>query len=164
MSVVVSDTSPIRAMAHLGLLPLLSEIYGGVVIPQAVFSELLRKGKWFDSVPVAALSKFEVRFPTDEIRITHEFLQLDVGEREAIQLALELNADALLIDEAAGRSVAKQYGLLTTGTLGVLSQAKQRGFVSAVKPLLDRLLRELNFFISPTLRDTVLKDLGECDA
>jgi predicted nucleic acid-binding protein len=41
-------------------------------------------------------------------------------EREAIQLAEEQHADLLLIDERKGRRQAKQRGLKTTGTLGVL--------------------------------------------
>jgi len=85
MSVVVSDTSPIRALAHLELLPLLGELYDVVVIPPAVFKELTRDGKLFTSLSRADLALFCLREPALEIAQTTEFLELDAGEREAIR-------------------------------------------------------------------------------
>ena len=161
MSVVVSDTSPIRALAHLELLPLLGELYDVVVIPPAVFKELTRDGKLFTSLSRADLELFCLREPALEIAQTTEFLELDAGEREAIRLAIELSADGLLIDENCGRRVATAYGLKVTGTLGILGQAKQRGLIENVGSLIDRLRTEINFFISPALRREVLTDLGE---
>jgi predicted nucleic acid-binding protein len=49
---------------------------------------------------------------------------IDLGEAEAIILALELKAGLLLMDERRGRAVAMSYGLQVTGLLGVLLQAK----------------------------------------
>ena len=117
MSIVVSDTSPIRALAHLELLPLLGELYDEVVIPPAVFDELTRKGKRFTPLSPADLALFRLREPALDVPQTAEFLELDAGEREAIRLALELSADGLLIDEHCGRQVATAFGLRVTGTL-----------------------------------------------
>ncbi len=161
MPVVVSDTSPIRALAHLDLLPLLNELYDEVAIPPAVFAELTRAGKLFAPLSPAELARFQLQEPVIHVAETAEFLELDVGEREAIRLAIELSADGLLIDENCGRRVATMYGLRITGTLGILGQAKRRGLIANVGSLMDRLQREINFFISPALRREVLTDLGE---
>lgn len=86
---------------------------------------------------------------------------LDPGEAEAIALAEELRANVLLIDELAGREVASHGGFTVLGTLGILLEAKQRSLCPAVRPLLDRLRVELNFFVSPGLRQTILRQAGE---
>ena len=43
--IVVSDTSPITNLAAIGQLDLLRQIYGQVVIPEAVFQELTVVGE-----------------------------------------------------------------------------------------------------------------------
>lgn len=161
MSIVVSDTSPIRALAHLGLLSVLGKLYDDVVIPPAVFAELTREGRVFSALSSTEIALFRLQEPVIEVAQTAEFLALDAGEREAIRLALELSAAGLLIDENSGRRVATKYGLRVTGTLGILGQAKQCGLISSVGPMIDRLQNEINFFIAPALRREVLKDLGE---
>jgi uncharacterized protein len=74
---------------------------------------------------------------------------------------LEVGAEALLIDETAGRLFAKRQGVSVIGTLGILSRAKTRGRVSQVGPLLDKLRTELGFFVSDELRAEFLRSVGE---
>ena len=50
-----------------------------------------------------------------------------MGEREAMSLAKELQADALIIDEPDGREAAKRQGLRVIGTLRVLYDAAEAG-------------------------------------
>ncbi len=66
-------------------------------------------------------------------------LTIGPGEAEALALAVEVHADAVLIDEAAGRALARQRGLLPLGVLGILLRAKQQNLVGPLGPLLDRL-------------------------
>ena len=94
-------------------------------------------------------------------RVSEFRLRLDAGEAEALALAEELHADLVLVDELAGREVARQCGFTVLGTLGILLRAKQQGLCPAVGPLLDRLQRKLNFFVSPGLRQTILRQAGE---
>lgn len=151
MVIVVSDTSPIRALVHLGLLDLLRAIYGDVFIPPAVLVELQRVfpetgGRQIipDWVHVKAVSD------SNEIRRFRS--NLHAGESEALALALELDADYVLIDEEARRR-----GLNPVGALGVLLQAKKSGMIPAIGPLISSLRADLNFFVSEKLEKELLR-------
>jgi len=161
MVVVVSDTSPIRALAHLQLLDALGELFGEVLVPQAVAEELLHPPGRFESVDVESISHISIRHPSDQQRVRELQAEIDAGEAEALALAEEIRADAVLIDEAAGRSVASRMGLPVLGTLGILLRAKQRGICQELRPLLDELQNQLHFYISPGLRHDVLRQAGE---
>jgi predicted nucleic acid-binding protein len=85
-----------------------------------------------------------------------DLMRLDPGERAAIQLAQQLNADLLIIDDKAGRQVALRLGLRITGLLGVLSDATTLNLIN-LPMVLDRLFRETNFRASPTLIQALLR-------
>jgi len=74
--------------------------------------------------------------------------KLDPGESEAIVLALEIQADLILMDEDLGRKIALHYHLQPLGILGILLKAKQAGLIVAVKPLMDNLISQARFFYS----------------
>jgi len=86
---------------------------------------------------------------------------LDAGEAAALALAVEIQADVVLLDERRGREVASQLGLRTIGILGLLLEAKSAGFLAAVGPVLDDLQREAGFWIAKPLRQQVLRLAGE---
>jgi hypothetical protein len=99
--------------------------------------------------------------PNDQSRV-HQLLQsLDLGESEALVLALEVQAAAILVDEKLGRRLASKWGLRPVGTLGVLLEAKRAGLLPLIKLLIDQLQQTLNFFVSPQLKAHVLKLAGE---
>ena len=158
---MVSDCSPIRALHHLGLLWLCSQLYGLVVIPEAVERELRQATSTCPAVDISGSRGFEVRavhaspgglgVPTD----------LDAGETEAITLAIELHADLVLMDERKGTEAARHLGLVTIGVFGVLLEAKRRGLIEQVLPRVDRLVTELRFFASPALRQRLAELAGE---
>ena len=161
MSIVVSDTSPIRALSHLGHLDLLHLLFGEVLIPPAVVAELQRPRSKFPPISVLKLDFIRIAAPRNRAAVEELLLTFGPGEAEALTLAAEVGADAILIDEAAGRAAARQRGLLPLGVLGILLRAKQRTLIGALSPLLDRLQGELGFFISPAVRAEVLKNAGE---
>jgi hypothetical protein len=161
MTVVVSDTSPIRALEHLGILPALGRVFDQVLIPPAVERELHQPPSALRAVDLKRHAFVRVQSPRNRDRVVQLHEALDIGEAEAIALALEVEASALLIDERAGRAAAAALGLAVVGTLGILLRLKQLGFIDALRPGLERLQEELGFFISETLRREILERAGE---
>ena len=56
-------------------------------------------------------------------------LNVDQGEKEAICLAREVKAAAILMDDRKGRAEAVRCGLRVAGTIGLLEAAASRGLV-----------------------------------
>lgn len=134
--IIISDTSAITNLAAIQHLDLLSQLYNRVTIPEAVYLELAKieppvPGTLeVQTVPWIKVRQVLNREVVERLRVE---AKLDPGESEAIALALELNADLLLIDERRGRAEANRLGVRITGLLGILVEAKQRKLIVAVK-------------------------------
>lgn len=163
--VIIADASPLIGLAKIGRLNLLQNLYHRILIPPTVHTELQAgssrsggfelqqalKDGWLavvdcDVIPTAAIAELKQR--------------LDLGEAEAIALALHLSADLLLIDEQRGRVVAQQKGVRIIGTGVVLVAAKRRGHISSVKAELDALFQS-GYRLSARLREQLAKMAGE---
>jgi len=150
--IVVSDTSVISNLYLVGHLDLLQKLFTTIIIPQKVHDELLELQQF--GVDVQSIVKAEyinVQTPENQALVSEFLLTIDEGEAQAIALAKEIGADLLLIDELKGRAIAERQGLKITGLLGVLLRAKQQGLLPVVKPVLERLRDEANFFLSDRL-------------
>jgi predicted nucleic acid-binding protein len=86
--------------------------------------------------------------------------RLGAGEREAIALALDVRADAIVLDDRPARQVAQAAGLNVIGTLGVLLEAKRAGHINTLRAELDKLLGT-SFFLTPELYDHLLRMASE---
>ena len=132
--IVVSDTTPLITLMKAGRLSILHGLFGEVMIPEAVFSELTSNETFKDEADIIRSSAYiKVVKVRDGRQVS--FLQratgLDLGESEAIIYADEEKADLLLIDEAAGRRVAQNMKLPITGSVGILIKAFQSGIITA---------------------------------
>lgn len=87
--------------------------------------------------------------------------ELDIGESEAITLAIELSANYLLIDERLDTKRAIKEGVKTIGLIGVLIIAKRKHLLENLAPILDRLIEEAGFWIGDKLYNRILKEAGE---
>lgn len=153
--IVVADTSPLNYFVQIGSESILSLLYQRVLIPPSVLQELGHPdapkavADWFSNLPDWIEVRPAVGFPDSALA------DLDPGEREAIQLAQEQRADLLLIDERRGRLEARRRGLATTGTLGVLLAAAEKGLIDAAATY-ERLTTKTNFRCSPELHQSFL--------
>ena len=85
------------------------------------------------------------------------------SEREAMALAVDIQAERILLDDRAARRVAQELQLLVTGTAGILLVAKRHALLPRICPALDALLRT-SFLLSPQLYDELLQAAGEIDS
>lgn len=159
--IVVSDTSPISNLAAIGQLVIFQQLYSEVIIPTAVYQELLDSGVEDPAVlAIQTLDWIQVCSVTNAVLFQSLQASLDAGEAEAIVLAVELAADRLLMDERRGRQQAMQAGLKVTGLLGVLLAAKQQSVIATVQPILDALIAN-GFWVRDELYAETLRLAGE---
>ncbi len=124
--IIVSNTSPIINLAAVGQLELLRQLYGKIIIPQAVYHEIVIVGaEQPGATQVETFDWIETNQVTDQAM------------------------------------VASRLGLKFIGLLGTLIQAKHKGLILAIKPILDDLIGKSGFWVSHKLYDRVLQAAGE---
>ena len=154
--IIVSDTTPLNYLILIGRENILHQLFGKVIIPQAVFNELSATGAsekvrlWVKELPFWIEVKQTVLIPDSSLDI------LDAGEKEAIMLAQEISADLLLVDDWQARLAAINLGIRITGTLGILDRAARENLIDLPETL--NALQNTNFHISSDLIRKLLED------
>ena len=151
-SIVVADAGPLHYLVLIDCGETLGRLFDRVLVPFAVRDELLhprapQKVKewllatrlWLEILPVAN---------PQPIRGLHK------GETEALQLAIERRADAVLMDDVDGRAAARRLGITTIFTIAILELAAEKDFIDLEAALAK--LRQTSFFISPEIIDAAL--------
>lgn len=161
---VLSDASPLIALARVDGLSWLGALFGQVSVPKEVWAEVVTgrdlpgEGSLLESARLGGLDVLQAPAP-DEPSLP----DLDEGEAACIRWAL---ADArpalLLMDERAGRSVASDHGIPVAGTAAVIGMARHRGLIPSAKTVFER-LHGSDFRMSPAVIRTVLRRVGEHD-
>ena len=147
---VVADTSCLIVLDRIDSFSILEQMYGSILITPVV------KAEYGGELPTFV----EVR-PVDNPN--YETLLrgvVDPGEASTLALALEVDDPLVILDDRKAWGVAKEAGVPLTGTLGVILQAKNKGIVSEVAPVLERLMKE-GFWLSDELQSHLLKLAGE---
>jgi predicted nucleic acid-binding protein len=148
--IVVADTSPLNYLVLIGHADVLRQLYGRVVMPAGVASELRdarspEAVRTWASTPPDWLEVRSVQVPADA-----GLEAVDPGEAEAIVLAEGHRPDVLLIiDDRDGRREAARRGIATTGTLGILNDAAGRELIDLTDAL--NRLDQTTFRASPAL-------------
>ncbi|MCH8569692.1 MAG: DUF3368 domain-containing protein [Balneolales bacterium] len=128
---IVCDASCLILFNKIGSLDLLNQVFGKILITDTVAKE------FGHSIP----EWIQVR-PPNSILQKGLLNILDAGEASAITLATELDDALLIIDESKGRKVAKKMGLSVTGSLVVVILAKNKGYISSVKAIIEKIERQ----------------------
>ncbi|MFZ4539703.1 DUF3368 domain-containing protein [Propionivibrio sp.] len=157
----VVNSGPLVALSLLGQLDLLPTLFAECWVPETVFNEVAVAGigkPGAKSLQAAEwLSRVRVSPPPDPLLV----MELDAGEAEVISLARHLSPCIAIIDERRGRRIAQQvYGLPVKGTAGILVEAKRRGLIVGVRPLLID-LRASGYFIAESVITAACQAVGE---
>lgn len=158
---IVADSSPLIALSSIAQHELLPALFDRIVVPTAVWNELSARSDEPNRRELLSATWLSVAQPGnhDLVRVLEQ--TLGAGEAEAIALAIEHRASLLIMDERLGRSVASRFGLLQLGTVGLLVEAKRRGHIAAIKPLIQQLQRMIGFRLSTSLVERILADCDE---
>lgn len=154
--IVVSDTSPICYLLLINRIDILQTLYSVVIIPQAVANELSDSEapsvvkNWI----AQPLSWLQIQ-STETLQST-ELRILDPGEREAILLAEQLNADLVILDDKAARRIAGERRLRIIGLLGILKEAARSGLLD-LETTFEQ-LRDVGFWVAPSLLARLLTE------
>ena len=155
---VVANTTPLISLASIGKLEILKDIFGEIIIADAVYNEIKAKQGYgyseidTDYIKVQSINGIAYR----------DFLlsQLDLGETETIILAKEIDANFVIIDENIAYKIASSSELNVVRTLSILLRAKEKGLIPALRPLLDEMILKGRWY-SPRVYKTILEQAGE---
>jgi predicted nucleic acid-binding protein len=130
--IVVSNTTPLIGLAVVGQFDLLRQLFGRIIIPEAVFAEAVLFGREQGGAKqeVTNADWIEVAAVSDRLAVDVLLDELDRGEAETIVLARELHADWVLMDEKKGRRKLVELKQNKVGTVGILLKGKQAGLLA----------------------------------
>ena len=158
----VSNSSPIMNLAAIGRLDLIKLKFGNIVIPDAVWCEVVIDGKGKRGAEDVENSDWiKIQSVRDKALVKALEKDLDSGESEAITLAVENNADVLLLDDKSARLIAANLGLNIIGIVGILIWAKKEGVIEQLSKELENLRKKANFRMSEDLIKRALQEVDE---
>jgi len=145
--IVISDTSPINYLILIDAIDILEELFKRIIVPEAVYTELQHAKTpqpvkdWITSAP----SWFEVKQADASLFTPSK--KIGNGEREAIALAIELRADAVLIDDRDATQEVRKQSLVAIGTVNILERAAEMNLLDLPETIVR--LRQTSFRLPP---------------
>lgn len=136
---LIADTGPLIHLASIRRLDLLDELFEVILVPFDVWGELAHRPDAPE--PVQVLSLERIRFTPPVTIEAPRLLDLGVGERQVIAVGrAHRETSAVALDDKAARTAARDEGLFVIGTVGLLLEAKRRGHLATLRPLLEELV------------------------
>lgn len=158
---VLTDASPLIGLTRVDGLQWLQHLFGEIHMPKQVADEVLTgRGRAGEPALGDAIEKGWLRVE-NKIPRTPRLPDVDEGEAACIRLGLAQDGPCLLLmDERAGRELARELGLKVAGTAAIIGMAKSNGLIPAARPIFAR-LHASDFRISPAVIQTVLNHIDE---
>lgn len=154
MKIVIADTGAIISLIHIGQLHLIEKVFGEYYIAKAVWIELNN----YDN-PEFDRAKLNELKPRVKGISSKNYLStfMDYGEAESAILYEELGANYLLIDDNKARKIAESFKIVCIGTLGLLLKAREKGLISELKPIFEKMIKVGRYFSKNLLNDILIK-------
>lgn len=163
MRKVISNSTPLIALNKISRLDLLEKIYEKIIIPCAVYEEVILESTTRNKNDFIKKSAFIEIMEIKNVEAKDLFkTSLHKGEVEVMILAKEIAADLCIIDDLLARKHTKYHKINITGTIGVILKAKELGIINEVKPIIVELIN-VGIYIDDKLYKRVIKIAGEKD-
>lgn len=161
MPVIISNASPLIGLAGIEQLHILKRLWSEIVIPEAVYKEVVIEGKGKQGAnTIEKACKEWIKVVSVKNRAEVEVLQtvLDEGEAEVITLGQEIQADLLILDNREPRNFARTINLKVIGTIGVIRLAWMKGLITEPIHEINKLCLN-GFWIDEKLIEQIKKDI-----
>jgi len=147
---IIADSSCLILLDKIQELELLKKLFGKVIITSIIAGEFGNPLPEWISIKNAEDKNYQNILE----------LSVDKGEASAIALAVEQQDCLLILDDQKARKLAAELKLKYTGTIALLVEAKNKGYISSVRPVIGK-IKKTNFRISTELEKKILKSAGE---
>jgi predicted nucleic acid-binding protein len=146
-SIVVADAGPLHYLILIDCAGILAGLFEQVLIPIGVRDELLHA-----STPLKVRDWMAVARAWLQVKSVNQpqpISGLHRGEAEVLQLAMQIKAAGVLMDDLDGRAEARRHGLVVIGTIGILERAAEKRLIELPDTLAK--LQKTNFFVAEEL-------------
>jgi predicted nucleic acid-binding protein len=160
MMKVALDASPLIVLCKAQLAHLLPALFAELLIPDAVWDEVMAGGAADPAAQQLSVSGWAKRMSvsvTDPIIITWN---LGAGESEVLSLAQTVAGARAMIDDAAARNCARTLKIPFIGTGGLLVQAKRQGLIVSVADGLQA-VTDAGLWLSESMKQLLRQQAGE---
>jgi predicted nucleic acid-binding protein len=147
---IIADSSCIILLDKIEELALLKKLFGEVIITSTIAEEFGSPLPDWILIKDAENKKYQSILE----------LSVDKGEASAIALAVEQTDSLLILDDQKARKLAAELKLKYTGTLALLVEAKLKGHLTSLRPIINK-IRKTNFHLTPELEKKIIKSAGE---
>ena len=154
------NASPLIYLSRAGLLDLLQVIAPEIVVPQTVAAEILRRDATDVTAQAIQQNDWLKVLQTPPIPPEITAWSLGAGESAVLSWALANKNTEAIVDDLAARRCAAALQIPVRGTLGIVLTAKQRGEISAARPLLEK-LRQNGMYLSDKVLNQALSLVSE---
>lgn len=142
----VSNTSPLIAFAKLDQFDLLHALLDTLIVPETVYRECLENCTFPERGRFENACQRYFRLMNVEPAEAQFSRKLGKGEQDALTLAMQEQADLLLMDDRKGCNEAQEHGITVASTRAILKIAAERGYIPSYD-IIEQELRKHSFFV-----------------